>query len=92
MGLTLFSRIVQIVGYVDDLNFIATFKRKLKEAFLALEETVNKLGLSVNEQKTKHMQVAAREKKKKTLKQASFGLNVLITFFTEIKIKIQYCQ
>ena len=52
---TVFSRLVQVLGYADDLNIIGRFLRAVTEAFLALEGPARRLGLIINESKTKHM-------------------------------------
>lgn len=57
IGASLFNRVVQILGYADDLDIAARSERALREAFLALEASARNMGLVVNEEKTKYMRV-----------------------------------
>lgn len=48
---------MQILGTTDDTHIVAKTARALKNDFLALEDTVKKIVLRVNEDETKYLRV-----------------------------------
>jgi hypothetical protein len=48
------------VAYADDVNLIGRTIRDLKEAFIKLEHEAQKMGLRINDRKTKYMEVSAQ--------------------------------
>jgi hypothetical protein len=46
-------------AYADDINIVGRSQSAVRNAFLALEREAAKVGLNLNEQKTKYM-IAAR--------------------------------
>lgn len=59
-GGTIFNRMVQIMAYADDVVLISRSIQEMKTSFIQLEEESTKMGLRVNETKTKYM-IATRE-------------------------------
>jgi hypothetical protein len=58
----LFNKQTQILGYAEDIDIIGRSQAAIREAFLALEREANKVGLKINESKTKYMIVAGNER------------------------------
>jgi hypothetical protein len=54
------TRTVQIMAYADDLVIVGRTIQAMKEAFMALETSARKMGLTVNEEKTKFMEVGKK--------------------------------
>lgn len=59
---TLLHRTTQLIGYADDLNIAGRNLATIKKTFLRLEESSGKIGLRINEEKTKVM-VQSRHKR-----------------------------
>ena len=57
---TIFYKSVQLLAYADDIDIIGTSKRAVTAAFSAIERESAKVGLSVNEAKTKYMHSTRR--------------------------------
>jgi sorting nexin-29 len=51
---TIFTKLSQICAYADDIVIVARKQRKLIEVYLDLEEETSKLGMEMNENKTKY--------------------------------------
>jgi hypothetical protein len=60
---TIYHKPIQILAYADDVNVIGRTIRDLKEAFIKLEHEAQKMGLRINERKTKYMEVTAQPTK-----------------------------
>ena len=58
---TIFYKGVQILAYADDIYIIRRTRRDVTAAFAAIEKESAKVGLMVNEGKTKYMMSANRE-------------------------------
>ena len=58
---TIFYKGVQLLAYADDIDIIGRTKRDVTAAFAAIEKESAKVGLTVNEGKTKYMLSANRE-------------------------------
>jgi Reverse transcriptase (RNA-dependent DNA polymerase) len=52
---TIFNKQTQILAYADDIAIIGRSQTAVRDAYLALEREVNKVGLKINESKTKYM-------------------------------------
>ena len=51
----IFHKSVQILAYADDIDIIGRTPEDIREAFLALEDSAKRMGLRINEDKTKLM-------------------------------------
>ncbi|GBM36204.1 hypothetical protein AVEN_97571-1 [Araneus ventricosus] len=67
---TLWNRSLQLLAYADDIDIIGRSERAVKEAFRALEISATDMGLSINEDKTKIMEVPSS-----TGNYTPFGIN-----------------
>jgi hypothetical protein len=56
---TIYNKETQLLAYADDINIVGRSQSAVRDAYLALEEEAAKVGLKINEQKTKYM-IAAR--------------------------------
>lgn len=56
---TLATNMVQILGFADDLDIGSRTHRGVEETFTSLEVEAEKLGLVVNEEKTKYMKTSS---------------------------------
>uniref|UniRef100_T1HU63 Reverse transcriptase domain-containing protein n=1 Tax=Rhodnius prolixus TaxID=13249 RepID=T1HU63_RHOPR len=52
---TIFNKSVQLLAYADNLDIIGRSFRAVEEAFLTLEGPARRMGLVLNEKKTKYM-------------------------------------
>ena len=57
---TIYNKSTQILAYADDVDIVGRNVRCVKETYLALEKAANKIGLKVNEAKTKYMIVSKK--------------------------------
>jgi len=58
---TVFTKLSQIFAYVDDIVMVARTQKKLTEVHLDLEEETSKLGMEINENRTKYMVTSTYE-------------------------------
>jgi sorting nexin-29 len=58
---TIFTKLSQICAYADDIVIVARTQKKLTEVFLDLAEETSKLGMEINENKTKYMVTSTYE-------------------------------
>ena len=58
---TIFRKSVQLLAYAVDIDIIDRTKRDITAAFSAIERESTKMGLAVNEGKTKYMLTASRD-------------------------------
>jgi hypothetical protein len=56
---TIYNKETQLLAYADDINIVCRSQSAVRNAYLALEREAAKVGLKINEQKTKYM-IAAR--------------------------------
>jgi hypothetical protein len=56
---TIYNKETQLLAYADDIDIVGRSQSAVRNAYLALEEEAAKVGLKINEQKTKYM-IAAR--------------------------------
>jgi hypothetical protein len=56
---TIYNKETQLLAYADDIDIVVRSQSALRDAYLALEGEAAKVGLKINEQKTKNM-IAAR--------------------------------
>jgi endonuclease/exonuclease/phosphatase family metal-dependent hydrolase len=59
---TIFNKQTQLLAYADDIDIIGRSQAAVREAFLALEREANKVGLKINESKTKYMIAAGNSR------------------------------
>jgi hypothetical protein len=52
-----------LLAYADNINIIARTPMALKESFLSLESAARKMGLQINEQKTKNVVAGSSQSK-----------------------------
>jgi hypothetical protein len=55
----IYNEETQLLAYVDDIVIVSRSQSAVRDAYLALEREAAKLGLKINEQKTKYI-IAAR--------------------------------
>jgi hypothetical protein len=68
----IFHKLVQILAYADDVDTRARTKAALIEAFSALEKSAKKMGLRINQEKTKFMLVIPKNKRKESTSSYAF--------------------
>jgi hypothetical protein len=56
---TIYNKETQLPAYADDIDIVGRSQSAVRNAYLALEGEADKVGLKINEQKTKYM-IAAR--------------------------------
>jgi hypothetical protein len=56
---TIYNKETQLLAYADDIDIVGRSQSAVQNAYLALEGGAAKVGLNINEQKTKYM-IAAR--------------------------------
>jgi hypothetical protein len=56
---TIYNKETQLLAYADDIDIVGRSQSAVRDAYLALERQAAKVGLKINEQKTKYM-IAAR--------------------------------
>jgi hypothetical protein len=56
----IYTRTVQILAYAYDLVVVGRTIQAMKESFLALETSARNMGLAVNKEKTKCMEVGKK--------------------------------
>ena len=59
---TIFNKLTQILAYADDIDIIGRSQAAVRDAYLALEREANKVGLHINENKTKYMIAAGTDR------------------------------
>lgn len=52
---TIYHKSVQVLAYADDIDIIGRSSEDVKNSFILLERAAKKMGLSINETKTKYM-------------------------------------
>jgi sorting nexin-29 len=57
---TIYRKSVQVLAYDDDIDIIGRTTRAVKETFLKLEKAAQEIGLTVNESKTKYMEITCK--------------------------------
>jgi hypothetical protein len=56
---TIYNKETQLLAYADDIDIVGRSQPAVRDAYLALEGEAAKVGLKINEPKTKYM-IAAR--------------------------------
>jgi hypothetical protein len=56
---TIYNKETQLLAYADDIDIVGRSQSAVRDAYIALEGEATKVGLKINEQKTKYM-IAAR--------------------------------
>jgi hypothetical protein len=57
---TITSKMKQLNAYADNVVIMARSKKAMEELFKALNEKINKAGLSINQEKTKYLETNAK--------------------------------
>jgi len=57
---TIYSKSFQILAYADDIDIVDRTINSVKEVCLALSKAASNMGLIINEEKTKFMQVTSK--------------------------------
>jgi hypothetical protein len=52
---TIYNKETQLLAYVDDIDIVGRSQSVVRDAYLALERETAKIGLKINEEKTKYM-------------------------------------
>jgi hypothetical protein len=52
---TIYNKETQLLAYADDIDIVGRSQSAVQNAYLALEGEAAKVGLQINEQKTKYM-------------------------------------
>jgi hypothetical protein len=60
IGWHIFKKSVQLLAYADDIVLLGRTRSRLEEAFPDLERAVGRIGLKINQDKTKYMVICAR--------------------------------
>jgi hypothetical protein len=55
---SIFTKSIQLLGFADDIDIIGRSVRAVKDAFIKLEKEASRIGLRVNEDKTKFLMVS----------------------------------
>jgi hypothetical protein len=71
---------VQVLAYADDLDIIGKPERDVKEAFIKLNNEAQNMGLNINEEKTKYMEITAKPTKSKYLNVGNYRLEKVTEF------------
>jgi hypothetical protein len=50
---TIYNKETQLLAYADDIDIVGRSQQAVRNAYLALETEAAKIGLKINEQKTK---------------------------------------
>ena len=58
----IFYKSVQILAFVDDIDIISRSPKSLQEATLALDRAARRMGLEINQAKTKYMICGTKKK------------------------------
>jgi hypothetical protein len=56
---TIFNKETQLFAYADDIDIVGRSQSAVRDAYVAMETEAAKVGLKINEEKTKYM-IAAR--------------------------------
>jgi Reverse transcriptase (RNA-dependent DNA polymerase) len=64
---SIFNKSIQLLGYADDIDIIGRKMRSLTDAFSRLEREANRIGLHVNESKTKLMMIRPSQRNRALL-------------------------
>jgi hypothetical protein len=64
---SIFNKSVQLLAYADDIDIVARNMRSLTDAYSRIEKEANKIGLHVNESKTKLMMVSPSQRNRALL-------------------------
>jgi predicted TIM-barrel enzyme len=59
---TIYNKEIQILAYADNIDIVGSSQSAVRNAYLALEREATKVGLKINEQKTKHMIAAQNDR------------------------------
>lgn len=77
---TIFNKSIQLLAFADDIGIIARTPRALEEAFISLEKEALKMGLKINENKTKYMPCTKTAHRSTHLKIGGHSFEVVDSF------------
>jgi hypothetical protein len=59
---TIYNKETQLLAYADDIDIVSRSQSAVRDAYLALKGEAAKVGLKINEQKTKYMIAAGNDR------------------------------
>jgi hypothetical protein len=59
---TIYNKETQLLAYVDDIDIVGRSESTVRNTYLALEREAAKVGLQLNDQKTKYMTAALNDR------------------------------
>jgi len=77
---TILYKSVQLLAYADDIDIIARSRMALKEAFLSLERAAGKIGLRINEKKTKYLTTRESKNQQRYFQIKNFNFEAVQSF------------
>lgn len=83
---TIFQKSVQLLAYADDIDIIGRTQRDVNGAFVSVQAEAEKMGLAVNEGKTKYMLSTRKDTQHRRL-----GQNVSIDSYNFEEVKYFVC-
>jgi hypothetical protein len=69
-----------LLAYADDRDIIARSQPSLKEAFLALEGAAGRMGLRINQEKTKYIITSQNAEQSENISIGNYTFEVVQTF------------
>jgi hypothetical protein len=64
---TILHKPLQILAYADDVATIGRYERTVKESYVKLKKAAPQMGLTINEEKTRYMEVGSNKPKRSIL-------------------------
>jgi sorting nexin-29 len=77
---TIYYKSVQVLAYANDLDIIGRSETDVKEAFIKLNNEAQKMGLNINEEKTKYMEITTKPTKNKYLNVGNYRFEKVTEF------------
>jgi sorting nexin-29 len=76
----IYYKSVKVLAYTDDLDIIGRSVRDVKEAFIKLNNEAQQMGLNINKEKTKCMEITAKPAKSKYLSVGNYKFEKVTEF------------
>jgi hypothetical protein len=86
---TIYNKETQLLAYADDIDIVGRSQSAVRNAYLALEEEAAKVGLKINEQKTRYMIAARNDMTIREVVKEFVYLGSLITPTNDVCLEIQ---
>jgi hypothetical protein len=86
---TIYNKETQLLVYADDIDIVGRSQSAVRDAYLALEGKAAKVGLKINEQKTKYMIAARNDRKIRDVVKEFVYLGSLMTPTNDVGLEIQ---